>query len=76
MTPTSHSHGKISNVGAISTTATISSGDRLIISDATGSNTNELVASSISFGSDSSKYLSNSGTWEKYNYIIVIWCYY
>ena len=60
----SHTHGNISNQGAITPTVTIASGDKLIIADATGSNTGELAASSISFGSDSSKYLSNSGTWE------------
>jgi hypothetical protein len=43
----SHTHGNITNTGDITTTATISSGDRLVINDASESKLNN---SSITFG--------------------------
>lgn len=61
MTPTSHSHGNIDNVGAITPTATIASGDRLVIADKTDGYT--ATGSSIEFGSATDTYLRNNGTW-------------
>lgn len=45
----------------ISTDATIASGDKLVIRDS--SDSNKMRSSSISFGSDTSTYLRNDGTW-------------
>lgn len=64
-TPTSHTHGNITNAGGITATGvTIANGDSLAIVDA--SETDKLVAkTSITFdGSTTTKYLSQKGTWE------------
>ena len=55
-----HVHGNITNGGDITTTATIANGDRLIINDESAS---KVTNSSITFGTNASKYLSNAGTW-------------
>ena len=55
-----HKHGNITNGGDITTTATIANGDRLIINDESAS---KVTNSSITFGTNASKYLSNAGTW-------------
>ena len=55
-----HTHGNITNGGDITTTATIANGDRLIINDESAS---KVTNSSITFGTNASKYLSNAGTW-------------
>ena len=55
-----HTHGNITNGGDITTTATIANGDRLIINDESAS---KVTNSSITFGTNDSKYLSNAGTW-------------
>ena len=55
-----HVHGNITNGGDITTTATIANGDRLIINDESAS---KVTNSSITFGTNDSKYLSNAGTW-------------
>lgn len=60
MTPSSHVHGKITNAGDITTSVAIASGDRLVINDESASQLNN---SSITFGSSTSTYLSNKGTW-------------
>lgn len=60
-TPTSHTHGNISNSGAVTATAAIASGDRLLIADSTNS-VYGVVGSTITFGSFST-YLKNDGTW-------------
>lgn len=56
----SHSHGNISSTGDITTTATIASGDRLVINDESAS---KVTSSSITFGSSTTTYLRNDGTW-------------
>ena len=56
----SHTHGNITNAGDITATATIASGDRIIINDESAS---KVTNSSITFGTSTTKYLSNAGTW-------------
>lgn len=56
-----HTHGNITNTGDITTTATIASGDRLVINDESASKVNN---SSITFGTSTSQYLANNGTWQ------------
>ena len=55
-----HTHGNITNAGDITATATIASGDRLVINDESAS---KITNSSITFGTDTSKFLRNDGTW-------------
>ena len=55
-----HAHGNITNGGDITTTATIASGDRLVINDESASKINN---SSITFGTSTTTYLRNDGTW-------------
>lgn len=59
--PYTHSHGNITYTGDITTTATIASGDRLVINDESASKINN---SSITFGSSTTQYLANNGTWQ------------
>lgn len=61
MTPTSHTHGNITNGGDITTTATIANGDRLVINDESAS---KLTNSSITFGTSTTQFLANNGTWQ------------
>lgn len=68
MTPTSHTHGKITNDGKIASTdnVAIANNDRLIISDASDSYI--LKNTSIVFdGSTATKALTQKGTWETFN---------
>ena len=58
----SHTHGSITNGGAITSDTAVSSGDKLIISDS--SDSSKLKRSGVAFGSDTTKYLRNDGTWE------------
>lgn len=60
----SHTHGNITNDGALQTTdVTIASGDKLIVTDA--SNSNKIARASLSFdGTTTDKFLSKKGTWE------------
>ena len=60
MTPSSHTHGNITNAGDITATATIASGDRIVINDESAS---KITNSSITFGNDETKFLTNKGTW-------------
>lgn len=53
--------GNINSDGDITTTATIASGDRLVINDESASKLNN---SSITFGTNSTQYLANNGTWQ------------
>lgn len=53
--------GNITNAGDITTTATIASGDRLVINDESAS---KVINSSITFGSSTTQYLANNGTWQ------------
>lgn len=57
----SHTHGNITNAGDCQTNATIASGDRIMINDESAS---KIRNSSITFGTNTSQYLSNKGTWE------------
>lgn len=59
----SHTHGDITSDGDIAdtNTATIASGDRLVINDESES---KLTNSSITFGTSTTKYLANDGTWQ------------
>lgn len=57
----SHTHGNITNSGDITTNATIASGDRIIINDESAS---KITNSSITFGSSTTQYLANNGTWQ------------
>ena len=56
-----HAHGNITSGGDITTNATIASGDRLIINDESAS---KVTNSSITFGSSTTQYLANNGTWQ------------
>jgi len=56
-----HTHGNITNAGDITTNVAIASGDRLVINDESQA---ELNNSSITFGTDTTQYLSNNGTWQ------------
>lgn len=60
-TTSSHSHGNITNAGDITANATIASGDRLIINDESAS---KVTNSSITFGTSTTSYLANNGTWQ------------
>lgn len=55
-----HSHGDITSAGDITATATIASGDRIIINDESAS---KITNSSITFGTTTTTFLSNAGTW-------------
>jgi hypothetical protein len=57
----SHTHGNITNSGDITTNATIANGDRLVINDESAS---KITNSSITFGSSTTQYLANNGTWQ------------
>jgi hypothetical protein len=56
-----HSHGNIGSGGHISASATIASGDHLVIAD--NSSSNALITSTITFGTGTSTFLRNDGTW-------------
>lgn len=60
-TPTSHTHGDISNAGAITSAAvTPASGDYIILSDSSGS---DVLKRGIAIGTGTTTYLRNDGTW-------------
>lgn len=63
-TPTSHTHGNITNAGALQTTdITIANGDKLVVTDA--SNSNKVARTSIAFdAATTGQYLSKKGTFE------------
>lgn len=60
----SHTHGNITNAGALQTTdVAIANGDKLVITDA--NNSNKIARSSLAFdGSTTTSFLSKKGTWE------------
>ena len=64
MTPTSHSHGNITNGGDITVTApTIANGDQIIIND----NSESKITNGPTFdGSTATKCLTQKGTWESF----------
>lgn len=57
----SHTHGSITNGGAITSDTAIANGDHLVITDA--SDSNKIKRTSITFGTSTSTYLRNDGTW-------------
>ena len=60
-TPTSHTHGNITNGGEITASATIATGDHLVIAD--NSSGNDLTTSSITFDtSNTTQFLRKDGT--------------
>lgn len=59
----SHTHGNLSNDGKITTTATIASGDKLVIVDSDSTAGSKITGSSITFGTSTTTFLSNKGTW-------------
>ena len=65
-TPTSHTHGNITNGGALQTTdVTIASGDKLVVTDS--SDSNKVARTSVSFdGSTTSTALTPKGTFESF----------
>lgn len=56
-----HTHGSITNAGAITSNTTIANGDHLVITD--NSDSNKIKRASITFGTSQSTYLRNDGTW-------------
>ena len=56
-----HAHGNITSGGDMTVTAAIASGDRLVINDESAS---KLTSSTITFGSSTTQYLANDGTWQ------------
>lgn len=58
----SHDHGKLKSDGRITTSVDIQSGDKLVFID---SNQNSVInGSSITFGSSTTQFLANNGTWK------------
>ena len=58
-----HDHGYITSVGAITSDTAVESGDKLVIVDA--NDVNKLKRSGIAFGSSTSTFLRNDGTWQE-----------
>ena len=56
-----HTHGNITNEGDITGNVAIANGDRLVINDESASKINN---SSITFGTSTSTFLANNGTWQ------------
>ena len=59
----SHSHGYITNVGAVSSTATVVNGDSLLIADA--SDSNKIIRSNKPFNGNANNFLSGGGQFTK-----------
>jgi len=57
-----HVHGSITNAGAITSDTSVASGDKLVIAD--NSDSSKLKRSGISFGSSTTTFLRNDGTWQ------------
>jgi len=61
----SHTHGNITNAGAITSDTTIGSGDKIVITDSSGSS--KVARSPITFdGSTTTTALTPKGTWESF----------
>ena len=56
-----HEHGTISSTGRVTTTVTAASGDAILIADSSDTNA---VKKGPSFGTSTTTYLRNNGTWE------------
>ena len=68
MTPTAHTHGNITNDSKITTTATIATGDKIVIVDTDTTAGSKLTGSSITFDSTCGGYaLTKAGTWAAFN---------
>ena len=62
----SHTHGNISNTGAITSDTAVANGDKIIVADA--STSSALIRTGITFdGSTATKALTQKGTWETFN---------
>ena len=62
-----HAHGNILTNGIITSDTTVASGNKIVITDAS----NKVSRSNISFGTDTTKALSNAGTWiDVNNYVL------
>ena len=59
-TPTTHTHGQISNTGAVTTNVTVANTDRILITDASDSS---VVKGGSAFGTGTTTYLRNDGAW-------------
>ena len=60
-----HTHGNITNVGAITSDTAVASGDKIVVADS--SDSSKLIRTGISFdGSTTSKALTPKGTWETF----------
>lgn len=57
-----HVHGYLNNDGTFSAQMPIASNDCLVIAD--NSNSNKLARSTLSFGTSTTQYLANNGTWQ------------
>lgn len=57
----SHTHGSITSTGEIASDTSVANGDKLVFSDI--SDTSKLKRSSIAFGSSTTTFLRNDGTW-------------
>ena len=63
-----HTHGNLTNDGKITSTATISNGDKLVIVDSDSTAGSKITGSSIAFdGSTATQALTKKGTWETFN---------
>ena len=58
-----HSHGNLTTDGKITSTATIASGDKLVIVDSDSTANSKITGSSITFGTSTTTFLTNKGTW-------------
>ena len=67
-TPTSHSHGNITNAGVLSSDITIANGDQLVVTDKDSSTAYQIARSPIKFdASTTTKALTPKGTWETFS---------
>jgi hypothetical protein len=65
-TPDSHTHGNITNDGAITSDTAVANGDKIIVADS--SNSSKLIRTAITFdGSTETKALTPKGTWVTFN---------
>ena len=61
MTPTSHTHGNITNDGKLGSDVTKASGDKFVLTDS--SDSNKIIRSNISLGTSTTTFLNNAGNW-------------
>ena len=60
--PSAHTHGNITSGGTITADTTVASGMKLVTTNASG----YVVRSSVAFGTDATKALTNAGTWSSF----------